>query len=76
MPDGNIFDFTTNSWQAVNMMMEGRWYPTNTTLLNGKVLVTSGALEGCNYTNNSTPEVWQNTPNWHRLTGAVRVLPL
>ncbi len=77
MPDGNIFDFAANAWQRVDSMRHGRWYPTNTSLGSGKVLVTSGALNGCSNANNSTPEVWQPASGtWHRLGGAVRELPL
>lgn len=39
---GAIYNPATESWQCQSQMAEQRWYPTNTTLGNGDVLVTSG----------------------------------
>ena len=75
MNDGNIFDPLNSSWQVTDTMAQGRWYPTNTTLLDGTVLVTAGLLSECANTQNETPDLWQNG-TWHRLTGATRRLPL
>jgi hypothetical protein len=52
-------------------MGAGRWYPTNTTLGNGEVLVASGAIVG-DQSVNETPEVWQAAGTWRALTGATR----
>jgi len=41
-----LFDPTRESWEFVSDMVEGRWYPTNTTLPDGRVLIISGSDEG------------------------------
>ena len=57
-------------------MADGRWYPTNTTLLDGKVLVVAGLADECdNNRQNNTPDLWQNGV-WFRLFSAGRELPL
>ncbi len=69
-----IFDFRTNTWTRAADMLNGRWYPTSTTLGNGQVLTisggdTAGAL-------NILPEVYQPATNiWRALTSAVRSVP-
>jgi hypothetical protein len=74
-PHASIFDYRYNTWSKGPDMGAGRWYPTNTTLASGEVLVVSGAVDG--YANvNQTPEVWQTTGTWRALTGALRVQPL
>jgi len=40
--DSNIFDPQTNLWISQPPTRYSRWYPTNTTLSNGEVLVTAG----------------------------------
>jgi len=75
MQEINLFDPLNNSWTRADSMAQGRWYPTNTTLLDGKVLVTAGLADECANQQNETPDLWQNG-TWHRLTGATRVLPL
>jgi hypothetical protein len=51
-------------------MNAGRWYPTNTTLANGDVLVLSGAITSSD-TINALPQVWQvATSTWRDLTNA------
>jgi hypothetical protein len=41
-----IFDPETEEWQFAADMPEGRWYPTNTTLPDGRILILSGRNEG------------------------------
>jgi hypothetical protein len=41
-----LFDPQTESWEYAGDMVEGRWYPTNTTLPDGRVLIISGSDEG------------------------------
>ena len=75
----NIFDSTDNSWTATQDMNAGRWYPTNTTLQSGEVLVTSGTykLPDGTILNNSLPQVWSAvTGNWRDLYQARKDLPL
>jgi len=73
LPNTNVFDPTTGTWQALPAMAAGRWYPTNTTLPDGEVLTLAGTdTAGINV---PVPEVWDGTA-WRRLTTASRVLPL
>jgi hypothetical protein len=41
-----IFDPTTGLWSQATPMHYARWYPTSTTLADGRVLVTSGDMPG------------------------------
>ena len=41
-----LFDPKTEQWEFVGDMEEGRWYPTNTTLPDGRILILSGSNEG------------------------------
>jgi len=41
-----IFDQKNENWESAGNMPEGRWYPTNTTLPSGKILILSGLNEG------------------------------
>lgn len=94
--DLNIYDYKTplntpgNGWLAsaaneVSAMTYRRWYPTATTLADGRVLVTAGQRYGGPLGSNTTvqaeiPEVYTpatNAPDsWQALTGAARRLPL
>lgn len=74
LPDAILFDPFTSSWTRLPDMVDGRWYPTVTTLPNGELLVTAGAKEDA--TANLIPEIWSPvTGSWRRLTGASRSLP-
>jgi hypothetical protein len=42
IPDISIFSPSTGSWTKSAPMRRGRWYPTNTVLANGSVLITAG----------------------------------
>jgi hypothetical protein len=66
----SIYDPVANSWTAVPDMNQGRWYPTNTTLANGDVLVLAGTRNGYGDIN-PLPQVWQPATNtWRNLTTA------
>ncbi len=60
--DGNgldqacVYDYRTNTWTALPVMNEGRWYPTATTLSDGTVLVSSGSIK--NGSINDVPQIW------------------
>lgn len=41
-----LFDPLTEEWSFAGDMPEGRWYPTNTSLPNGQILLLSGMNEG------------------------------
>jgi hypothetical protein len=72
LPNANIFDPASASWQVGPPMAQGRWYPTATTLPNGEVLVLAGTDESGAIA--TVPEVWSGTA-WRRLTGASLSLP-
>lgn len=40
------FNPVTEAWEFAGDMEEGRWYPTNTTLPDGRILILSGTNEG------------------------------
>src|SRR4030095_2603005 len=42
LPNAYTYDALNNTWTRLPDMNNGRWYPTNTTLPNGDVLVISG----------------------------------
>ncbi len=76
LADASIYNPFNNSWSRQPQMNAGRWYPTNTMLPNGDVLVVSGSLDA-NYGNNTLPQVWQAaTGTWRDLTSAQLALPL
>ena len=62
----NIFDQNGN-WQKGPNMAHGRWYPTVTTLPDGRLLTMAGRDESGQVV--TTPELWNGT-SWAELTGA------
>jgi Domain of unknown function (DUF1929)/Glyoxal oxidase N-terminus len=70
--DNNLFSFSTQTWATSTPMQKGRWYPTNTTLSNGEVLILAGTDE--NQVQVTVPEVWSSS-GLRRLTTASRTLP-
>jgi hypothetical protein len=72
LPNSNIFDPVSTSWQVGPPMAQGRWYPTATILPNGDVLVLAGTDEAGAIA--AVPEVW-NGIAWRRLTSASLSLP-
>ena len=72
---GNLFDPLSQTWAVVPGMAFARWYPTVTTLSDGRALVTGGETNcsGCNAT---IPEVYNpSTNSWTSLNGASLNLP-
>ena len=67
LPNTNLFDASTRTWQVAPVMAKGRWYPTNTTLPDGQVLTVAGTDE--NGTVVPIPEIW-NGSSWRQLTTA------
>jgi fibronectin type 3 domain-containing protein/azurin len=74
--DSNIFDEVTNTWTLTAPMAHPRWYPSVTTLPDGRILVMSGS-DSCETCIVATPEVYDSTTNtWTQLTTANKSLPL
>ncbi|HLL91065.1 MAG TPA: galactose oxidase-like domain-containing protein, partial [Tepidisphaeraceae bacterium] len=80
-----IWNPATKAWAAVPDMNAPRWYPTNTTLPDGQVLVIAGRqITGTDpltgnpvYGNNPLPQVYNPTTNaWRDLSAASREVPL
>ncbi len=68
--DAEIFDPTTNTWTTLPKMAYSRWYPTATTLSDGRVLVTGG-WKTTEHTNAGIPEIYDPVANtWTSLTNA------
>ena len=66
----SVYNPFTNSWTRVPDMNNGRWYPTNTTLANGDVLVVSGMVD-TTVGMNLLPQIWQTASGtWRNLTSA------
>jgi len=85
IPDTTIFDPVPETWSAASPMSQARWYPTATSLPDGRVLATSGASV-CSTCNDPTgshvgialiPEVYDPRANtWTQLNNAPLSLPL
>ncbi len=68
--NAEIFDPSTNKWTAVPNMAYKRWYPTATTLSDGRVLVTAG-WQTASHTNAGVPEIYDPVTNkWTQLPNA------
>jgi hypothetical protein len=68
--NAEIFDPSANAWTSVPPMAFRRWYPTATTLSDGRILVTAG-WQTTNHTNAGIPEVFDPVANsWTQLTNA------
>lgn len=70
--DNSIFSPAAGSWTSTTPMRRGRWYPTNTTLANGSVVILAGRDEVGDEV--AEPEVWSSN-GIRVLTGASQVLP-
>lgn len=68
--NAEIFDPATNQWTVVPSMSYDRWYPTATTLSDGRIIVTSGAQKQAGDIA-GIPEVYDPSTNqWTKLTSA------
>ena len=72
IPDVSIFSPATESWTPSTPMRRGRWYPTNTTLANGSVMIIAGRDEVGDEV--AEPEVWSSS-GVRQLSAASLVLP-
>ncbi len=69
----NTFDPVTETWaHGLPKMAQGRWYPTVTTLADGRVVTVAGRDSASNEV--LVPEIWENG-QWVRLPGASLRLP-
>jgi hypothetical protein len=54
-----VYDYHTNTWTALPVMNERRWYPTATTLPDGTVLVSAGSYkDNGKVLINHVPQIW------------------
>jgi len=68
--DATTFDPLTYTWQSHPPMAYRRWYPTNVTLADGRVLVLSGS-EDCASCIVEIPEIYDpDADTWTQLDGA------
>jgi hypothetical protein len=68
--NAEIFDPTTLGWTSVPDMQYRRWYPTATTLSDGRILVVAGWQTSAN-TNAGISEIYDpSTNSWTSLTNA------
>ena len=75
IPSAYIYDPFSNAWTRLPDMNNGRWYPTNTTLPNGDMLVVSGWIDTTQGVN-VEPQVWPTaTGSWRNLSAAHLALP-
>ncbi|MCI0670854.1 MAG: choice-of-anchor D domain-containing protein [Myxococcaceae bacterium] len=71
----SVYDPVKNTWTRLPDMNAGRWYPTNTALPNGDMLVIAGSITQRRTGENMLPQVWQPKLNsWRDLTGALRAV--
>jgi galactose oxidase len=75
LPNAYTYNPLSKTWMRLPDMNNGRWYPTNTTLSNGDVLVISGWIDTTQGVN-VEPQVWQSaTASWRNLSTAHLILP-
>jgi hypothetical protein len=68
--NAELFDPSINGWAAVPNMSYSRWYPTATTLSDGRILVTAG-WQTTQHSNAGIPEIYDPATNlWTKLTNA------
>jgi len=69
----NIFDPVTETWASgLPKMAKGRWYPTVTTLWDGRMITVAGRDSASNVV--VAPEIWESN-RWVQLTGSTLILP-
>jgi len=69
----NIFDPVSETWvSGLPKMAKGRWYPTVTTLWDGRMITVAG--RDTTSTIVVAPEIWENN-QWVQLTGSSLSLP-
>jgi Malectin domain/Domain of unknown function (DUF1929)/Glyoxal oxidase N-terminus/Bacterial Ig-like domain (group 1) len=74
-----IFDPSSEQWTQVQSMAGGRWYPTQTTLGDGRVLAMSGLGTTSSFNNvpyNQVPEIYTDPTGWSALPKTSKIWPL
>jgi hypothetical protein len=68
--DASVYDPFADAWTPLPPMTGGRWYPTNTVLSDGSMLVASGSTD-TSFAKNPLSQVWQpSSGTWRDLTDA------
>jgi hypothetical protein len=71
----NLFDPFSQTWSDAPNMSFARWYPTVTTLSDGRALVTVGETS-CDHCEAAIPEIYNpSTNSWTLLSGASLSIP-
>jgi galactose oxidase-like protein len=69
----NVFDPVSETWApGLPKMAKGRWYPSVTTLWDGRMITVAGRDSASNVV--VAPEIWENN-RWVQLTGSTLILP-
>ena len=71
-----LFDPSTETWERVEDMRNGRWYPTLITLGDGRVLAMAGLTQHFPWAFLREIEIYSSDIGWRKLEGADRWLPL
>jgi hypothetical protein len=75
LPAAQIFDAASNLWTSTPNMTYARWYPTVTTLSDGRVLVLSGEVN-CRGCYAAVPEIYDPSANsWVTVPSASLSIP-
>jgi hypothetical protein len=74
LKDAVLFDPVSRGWTRVPSMAGGRWYPTLTTLGDGRVLAVSGLNTAGAY--NRVPEIYAPGGGWARLATLATTWPM
>jgi hypothetical protein len=75
LTSAHIFDPATNSWSSAASMAYGRWYPTQTTMSDGKIFTIAGE-NGCFGCNATVPEIYDPHANaWTQVSQASVDIP-
>lgn len=75
LPAANIFNPSTETWTVLPNMAYARWYPTATTLPDGRIIVTSGE-SNCNECDVTVQEIYNSSTNsWSQLSSAPFFFP-
>jgi hypothetical protein len=71
--NGTIFDPVTETWSGTSLMAVGRYYPTATTLPDGRILV-QGGTSTCGTCIADIPEIYDPVSNsWTQLAASARM---